>query len=153
MKKIILFAMLLLAFSGSFAQMTVVGMDEKEAVKSLKQQFKDSNLKNGEKFKLEGMDAHIQEMTGDDVDIYLVMSEGLCLGCIDKITYSDGLYTALEEMMSEDRKKIDKQTWVKNDPDLDMDIYFKLFTNADQSLIYLIISPLDLVDVLYALTQ
>ena len=153
MKKIILFVLLLMAGAGAFAQMTVVGMEEKDAVKSLKEQFKDSNLKNGEKFKLEGMDAYIQEMTSDDVDIYLVMSEGLCLGCIDKIAYDESLYTALKDMMDEDRKKVDSQTWVKNDPDLDMDIYFKLFTNQDETLIYLIISPLDLVDVLYSLTQ
>jgi hypothetical protein len=98
------------------------------------------------------MDAHFQELTGDDVDIYLVMSDGICLGCIDKITYSKDLHVALIDVMNEDRKKIDNETWVKNDPDLDMDIYFKLFTNDDKSLIYLIITPLDLLDVLYSMT-
>jgi succinate dehydrogenase flavin-adding protein (antitoxin of CptAB toxin-antitoxin module) len=34
----------------------------------------------------------------------------------------------------------------------DVDIYFKLFTNDDKSLIYLIITPLDLLDVLYSMT-
>lgn len=80
--------------------MTVVGLDEKEAIKSLKKQFKDSDLKSGEKFKLEDMNAHIMELTGEDVDIK-----------------------------------------------------FKLFTNKDNSLIYLTTTPIDLLDILYGMKQ
>lgn len=153
MKTILIGILFLIASVASIAQMTVIGLDEKEAIKSLKKQFKDSDLKSGEKFKLEGMDAHIMELTGEDVDIYLVMSEGLCLGSISKVTYSDEMYMAFLEVIGEGRKQVEDDTWVANDPDISMDIYFRLFTNKDNSLIYLITTPIDLMDYLYSLTQ
>ena len=153
MKTFLICLLLISASFSSFAQMTVVGLNEKEAIKSLKKQFKDSDLKSGEKFKIEGMDAHIMELTGDDVDIYLVMSEGLCLGSISKVTYSDELYLAFLEVIQEGRKQVEDDTWMANDPDINMDIYFKLFTNNDNSLIYLITTPIDLLDYLYSMTQ
>jgi hypothetical protein len=153
MKTILIGIIFLIASVASFAQMTVIGLDEKEAIKSLKKQFKDSDLKSGEKFKLEGMDAHIMELTGEDVDIYLVMSEGLCLGSISKVTYSDEMYLAFLDVIGEGRKQVEDDTWVANDPDINMDIYFRLFTSKDNSLIYLITTPIDLMDYLYSLTQ
>ena len=148
MKSILIVALSMLIWLSASAQLSVVGMTEKEAIDHLKSTLSDLNLKKGDRTKIND-DLAFVRLDGDGLEIHLIESDKLCLGSLTKLSYSKETYTTLVEGFDEGYEYVSKGKFKKYQSDIDMDVYYQVFNDSDKTLTYLLIGPVEVIDLLY----
>ena len=132
----------------AWSQLSVVGMTEKEAIDHLQNQLSDLNLKKGDKIKI-NKDLSFVALNGEGLEIHLIESDKLCLGSLTKLEYSKENYTTLVEGFDSGYEYVSKGKFKQYQADIDMDVYYQVFNNGDKTLTYLLIGPVEVIDLLY----
>ena len=148
MKSILIATLSIFLWLSASAQLSVVGMTEKEAIDHLKGTLTDLNLKKGDKTKIND-DLAFVRLDGDGLEIHLIESDKLCLGSLTKLDYSKETYSTLVEGFDEGYDYVSKGKFKKYQSDIDMDVYYQVFSDSDRTTCYLLIGPVEVIDLLY----
>lgn len=148
MKSILTIVLSAFLFFNVSAQLSVVGMTEKQAIDHLKNKLSDLNLKKGDRTKINDNLTFVT-LEGDGLEIHLIESDKLCLGSLTKLAYSKETYNTLIDGFDDSYTQVSKGLFKQYQSDIDMDVYYQVFNSSDKTLTYLLIGPKEVIDLLY----